>query len=80
MSALTPVAVAYGDGIGPEIMAATLKILLAAQAPIDPQVIEVGEKVYRQGFTGGISDEAWEVMTNPCIIKITHYNATRGRL
>ena len=34
MANLTPVTVAYGDGIGPEIMAATLQIIEAAGARI----------------------------------------------
>lgn len=60
MSIKTPITVAYGDGIGPEIMRATLKILNAADAQIAPEVIEVGEKVYLKGYTSGIPDEAWE--------------------
>lgn len=59
MTIKTPVTIAFGDGIGPEIMQATLDILLAAGARIDPDVIEVGEKVYLQGYTSGISDDAW---------------------
>ena len=59
-SAKTPITVAYGDGIGPEIMEATLKILMAAGAQIEPEVIEIGEKVYNQGHTSGIKPEAWE--------------------
>jgi isocitrate dehydrogenase len=39
------ITVACGDGIGPEIMKATLRVLQAAEVPIDPQVIEIGEKV-----------------------------------
>lgn len=56
----TPITVAYGDGIGPEIMTAVLKILDAAQAPVEPETIEVGEKVYLSGNSTGIPDEAWE--------------------
>lgn len=56
----TPITVAYGDGIGPEIMGATLKILIAAKAQIDPEVIEVGEKIYLEGNTTGIPQSAWE--------------------
>jgi isocitrate dehydrogenase len=55
----TAITVAYGDGIGPEIMAATLKILAAAGARIAPDVIEIGEKLYLQGNTAGIAPEAW---------------------
>jgi isocitrate dehydrogenase len=55
----TPITVAYGDGIGPEIMAATLKVLQAAGARIAPEVIEIGEKVYLAGNTAGIAPESW---------------------
>lgn len=58
--AKTPITVAYGDGIGPEIMDATLSILLAAGANIEPEIIEIGEKVYNEGFSSGIKPEAWE--------------------
>lgn len=59
MSIKTPITIAYGDGIGPEIMQATLDILAAAHARLDIEVIEVGEKVYLQGQTSGIPDSAW---------------------
>jgi isocitrate dehydrogenase len=59
---LVPVTVAKGDGIGPEIMDATLKILFAAGAKIKIDEIEVGEKVYLSGNTSGISDEAWDII------------------
>ncbi len=60
MSANTPITVAYGDGIGPEIMEATLNILKAAGARIDIETIEIGQKVYESGNTAGIADSAWE--------------------
>jgi isocitrate dehydrogenase len=56
----TPITVAYGDGIGPEIMEAVLKILDAAEARIAPEVIEIGESVYLRGYTSGIDESAWE--------------------
>src|SRR5688572_7447219 len=56
----TPITVAHGDGIGPEIMAATLHILKNAGARIDIEVIEIGEKVYLSGNTAGIAPDAWE--------------------
>ena len=49
MSTRIPITVANGDGIGPEIMAATLRILEAAEAPLDIETIEIGEKVYLAG-------------------------------
>jgi isocitrate dehydrogenase len=60
MAIKTPITIAYGDGIGPEIMTATLSILNAANAQIDYEIIEVGEKIYLEGFTSGILDSAWE--------------------
>jgi isocitrate dehydrogenase len=59
---MTKITVAKGDGIGPEIMDATLRILEAAGAQLDIDEIEVGEKVYLAGNTAGISDEAWETI------------------
>lgn len=55
-----PVTVAYGDGIGPEIMEACLRILDAAGAAIAPEPIEIGEKVYLRGVSAGIEPDAWE--------------------
>ncbi len=60
MSQNTPITVAYGDGIGPEIMAATLHIIQSAGARIDIEQIEVGEKVYLRGINAGIEPSAWE--------------------
>lgn len=58
----TKITIAKGDGIGPEIMDATLKIVLAAGAQIETEEIEVGEKVYLSGNTSGISRESWDVI------------------
>lgn len=60
MSQKTPITVAYGDGIGPEIMEATLKIIEAAGAQIEKDVIEIGEQVYLKGNSAGIAPEAWK--------------------
>src|SRR5258708_23915843 len=60
MSTATAITVAYGDGIGPEIMAATLQILTEAGARIEPEVIEIGEKVDLRGNTAGIDPSSWE--------------------
>jgi len=59
---MTKITVAKGDGIGPEIMDATLEIILAAGAKIEIDEIEVGEKVYLAGNTSGIADESWETI------------------
>jgi isocitrate dehydrogenase len=56
--ARTPVTVAHGDGIGPEIMDATLRIIEAAGANLAIETIEIGEAVYRRGNSAGIEPEA----------------------
>lgn len=60
MSQGTPITVAYGDGIGPEIMEATLAIIQAAGAKLDIETIEIGEKVYERGIAEGIEPKAFE--------------------
>ena len=55
-----PITVAHGDGIGPEIMSATLHILKEAGAALDMETIEIGENVYRGGFSSGIESSSWE--------------------
>jgi isocitrate dehydrogenase len=55
-----PITVAHGDGIGPEIMAATLHILKEAGARIEIEKIEIGEKIYLAGNSAGIEPSAWE--------------------
>lgn len=59
---MTKITVAKGDGIGPEIMDATLKVLVAAGAEIEYDEIEIGEKIYLSGNTSGISDDSWEII------------------
>ena len=54
------ITVAHGDGIGPEIMEATLHILKEAGARIDIDTIDIGEKVYLSGNSAGIAPESWE--------------------
>lgn len=60
MSKSVPITVAHGDGIGPEIMAATLHILEAAGANLEIETIEIGEKVYLAGNSSGIEPSAWD--------------------
>lgn len=54
------VTVAPGDGIGPEIMQASLKVLIAAGANLAIEPIEVGQAVYLGGETSGIPASAWD--------------------
>ena len=60
MSKTVPITVAYGDGIGPEIMDATLTILKGAGAPLEIETIDIGEKVYLAGNSSGIESSSWD--------------------
>lgn len=62
MSEQTRITVAHGDGIGPEIMDATLRIMDAAEVGLAYDTIEIGEKVYKSGHKSGISPESWEIL------------------
>lgn len=58
MSQIVPITVAKGDGIGPEIMDATLFILKEAGARLAIEEIEIGEKVYLRGNSAGIEKDS----------------------
>lgn len=58
----TPITVANGDGIGPEIMAAVLQILEASGAGLEIHPVEIGEKVYLRGQLNGIEPSTWETI------------------
>ncbi len=57
---IVPIVVAEGDGIGPEITRATLKMLEAAGARLAPEFIDIGEQVYLRGHSSGIEASSWE--------------------
>lgn len=73
------IAVAKGDGIGPEIMDATLKILEAAGANIEPEFIEIGENVYLSGNTSGIQEEAWKTIDDTKVILKAPITTPQGK-
>ena len=56
------ITIAYGDGIGPEIMTVVLEILQKAGAEFQADVVELGEKVYKQGYSSGIRSEDWHII------------------
>ena len=56
------ITVAYGDGIGPEIMKASLRVMMAAGAQLNIETIEVGEQVYLRGVPTGIEASAWDTI------------------
>ena len=76
------IAVAYGDGIGPEII---------ARPPCDactPQALTwtfmrsfLGEKVYEAGHTSGILPDSWEhIAVRRCPVQRPDHHATGRRL
>ncbi|MEM6926459.1 MAG: NADP-dependent isocitrate dehydrogenase [Myxococcota bacterium] len=66
----TRITVARGDGIGPEVMDATLRVLEAAKAPLEYDFVEIGERMYREGHSSGIPPEAWRtIRRSPAFLK-----------
>lgn len=62
------ITIAYGDGIGPEIMESTLEILREAGADITIEAIEVGQKIYEKGFNSGLMPSAWEELNSTRVL------------
>src|ERR1700754_823064 len=58
------IAVAKGDGIGPEIMEAVLKIFDANQAPLEYEYVEMGKWVFDMGHSNGMTPEAKQTIEN----------------
>ena len=55
-----PITLAPGDGFGPEITQAVLRVLEAGGAEISPEIVEIGEAAYSKTCLDGISAQAWE--------------------
>jgi isocitrate dehydrogenase len=73
------IAVAHGDGVGPEIMAAVLAILEAASARIKAEPVRLGEQVYKRGISEGIEPQAWEVLQRDRVLLKAPLSTPRGR-
>ena len=52
------IAVAKGDGIGPEIMDAVLSIFNAGKVPLEYTFVDMGKWVFDKGFSNGMTPEA----------------------
>ena len=52
------IAVAKGDGIGPEIMEAVLNIFKANSVELEYQFVDMGKWVFDKGFSNGMTPEA----------------------
>jgi isocitrate dehydrogenase len=72
------ITVAHGDGIGPEIMAATLKILDAAGANLEYEEIEIGEKQYLRGIDTGMDPGAWDSLRKTKVFLKAPITTPRG--
>jgi len=58
------IAVAKGDGIGPEIMDAVLKIFDANRIGLGYEFVEMGKWVFDKGFSNGMTPEAQQIIEN----------------
>ncbi len=67
-SSRASVAIAHGDGIGPEIIKSTLKIVEAAGATLDIHRVEMGEQVYRRGISSGIAQRDLDTLAGTGVL------------
>jgi isocitrate dehydrogenase len=56
------IAVAKGDGIGPEIMDAVLAIFDASKADLQYEYVEMGKWVFDKGFSNGMTPQAQQTI------------------
>ncbi len=59
---MTKIAVAKGDGIGPEIMAAVLSVFDAAKVPMEYEFVDMGKWVFDKGYSNGMTPEAQQTI------------------
>ncbi|MBS0622324.1 MAG: NADP-dependent isocitrate dehydrogenase [Verrucomicrobia bacterium] len=76
--AKTPITVARGDGIGPEIMEATLRTLQAAGAELEIEEIVIGKKIYESGHPTGIEEASWESIRRTAVFLKSPITAPQG--
>ena len=65
---MTKIAVATGDGIGPEIMQAVLNIFEAAKVPLQYEYVEMGKWVFDKGYSNGMTPAAQQTIENVGIL------------
>ena len=59
---MNKIAVAKGDGIGPEIMDAVLTIFTAAKVPLEYEFVEMGKWVFDKGYSNGMTPDAQQTI------------------
>ena len=62
------IAVAKGDGIGPEIMEAVLKIFNANKVPLEYEFVDMGKWVFDKGFSNGMTPEAKQTIESLALL------------
>ncbi len=62
------IAVAKGDGIGPEIMEAVLNIFKAAKVPLEYEFVDMGKWVFDKGYSNGMTSEAKQTIEDLSIL------------
>jgi isocitrate dehydrogenase len=64
------ICIAKGDGIGPEIMDATLQVLNKLGLDIEFHEIKLGEQLYLKGHSSGIESSSWDLLRQyPILLK-----------
>jgi isocitrate dehydrogenase len=56
------ITIAKGDGIGPEISDAVLKIIKASGIDLNFEEVKVGKELYESGHESGIEPETWKTL------------------
>ncbi len=59
---MTKIAVANGDGIGPEIMEAVLSVFKAAKVPLEYDFVDMGKWVFDKGYSNGMTPDAQQTI------------------
>lgn len=62
------VAVAHGDGIGPEITDAVLHVLREAGAPLTFTPITLGLRAYQSGHNSGVEPDVWDILAEQKVL------------
>ncbi len=73
------ITVARGDGIGPEIMEATLFILKEAGCPLEYEEVRMGEALYKEGYSAGIHPEVWDSIRRTGVILKSPMTTPQGK-
>jgi isocitrate dehydrogenase len=65
---MNKIAVAKGDGIGPEIMDAVLHIFDKAKVPLHYEFVDMGKSIFEKGFSSGLTPEARQTIERTGIL------------